>query len=58
MMIFSGPEGPKFIAETLVASEKVGEGGPLEELSLLALVDTVSVRRDRVPGILTLCNVG
>lgn len=53
MIIFSGPSGPKFIAEALVASEKVGEGGALDELCLLAFDETVSVRRDRGPGILS-----
>lgn len=31
-MIFAGPSAPKFIAEAWVASEKVGEGGPGEEV--------------------------
>ena len=29
-MIFSGPSGPKFMADAFVVSEKVGEGGPGE----------------------------
>ena len=34
MMIFSGPLAPKFIADALVASENVGEGGPGETARL------------------------
>lgn len=28
VMIFSGPPSPKFMPETLVASDNVGDGGP------------------------------
>ena len=28
MIILSGPWGPKFMADALVVSEKVGDGGP------------------------------
>lgn len=33
-MIFVGPSAPKFIADALVESEKVGEGGPGDVLRL------------------------
>lgn len=51
MMIFSGPCAPKFIAEALVASEKVGEGGPAEVFGLLTVDESDRVRRDRGPSI-------
>ena len=44
--IFSGPSGPKFIADAFVVSEKVGEGGPAEG----ALRPLVETERERVEG--------
>ncbi len=32
MIIFSGPSIPKFMADALVVSENVGDGGPGDEL--------------------------
>lgn len=51
-MIFSGPSAPKFIAEALVASEKVGDGGPaVDEFGLLTFAESDRVRRDLGAGI-------
>lgn len=47
-MIFSGPPGPKFIAEALVVSENVGEGGPGD---FVLLPDIVRERNERAEGI-------
>ena len=47
VIIFSGPPGPKFIAEALVASEKVGEGGPGDLVLLPAMVRE---RKERAGG--------
>lgn len=49
MIIFSGPSGPKFIAETLVVSEKVGDGGPGE---VFRRFEMVSDRSERARGML------
>ena len=46
--IFSGPSGPKFIADAFVVSEKVGEGGPGE---VVRRREMVSERRERARGI-------
>ena len=43
--IFAGPFSPKFMAEALVTSEKVGEGGP--SCCLLIFVDIASDRSER-----------
>jgi hypothetical protein len=51
VIIFSGPSGPKFNPEALVASENVGEGGPVDMFALLTLAETVSERKDLGPGI-------
>ena len=45
-MILFGPLAPKFIADTFVASENVGEGGPGDIVRLLELKEN-TLRRDR-----------
>lgn len=52
-MIFSGPPGPKLTAEALVASEKVGEGGPGVELRLVIPKANSRSERDLLEGIVT-----
>jgi hypothetical protein len=48
VMIFAGPFSPKFIADTLVVSENVGEGGPGEAFRFAwEFVVIASVRRGR-----------
>ena len=47
MMILSGPLGPKFMADALVASENVGDGGPGD---FVLLAERVSERRERAAG--------
>ena len=49
MITFSGPLGPKFIADAFVASENVGEGGPGETARLGG--DIARERRERARGI-------
>lgn len=57
MIIFSGPSGPKFMADALVVSENVGEGGPGEVFRRLEMVRE---RRERARGIVVGvgCSVG
>lgn len=55
-MIFEGPCSPKFMADALVASEKVGDGGEAGAMVELCLGVTVDVliareRRERALGI-------
>lgn len=47
MIILSGPSGPKFIADALVVSENVGDGGPGEAVRL---GEIASVRSERARG--------
>lgn len=53
VIIFSGPFSPKFIADAFVASENVGDGGPLLLLPVLGalcfgtFVVMASVRSER-----------
>jgi hypothetical protein len=48
VMILAGPFSPKFIADTLVVSENVGEGGPGEAFRFTwEFVVVASVRRGR-----------
>ena len=51
VMIFEGPCSPKFIAEALVASEKVGDGGEVAvvavEFRLGVAVDVLIARERR-----------
>jgi hypothetical protein len=52
VMIFAGPCSPRFTADTLVVSVKVGEGGPGEALRFpCELVASVKGRRGRGFGI-------
>ena len=48
VMIFSGPSGPKFIADALVVSENVGDGGPGDVFLRLELM--ARERRERARG--------
>jgi hypothetical protein len=57
-MIFSGPPGPKWSAEGLVASEKVGEGGPGVELRLVIPKASSRSERDLLEGIVTQVTTG
>jgi hypothetical protein len=51
-MIFSGPFGPKFIADAFVASENVGEGG-LGEVAVRLGGEIARDRRERARGIVS-----
>jgi hypothetical protein len=50
-MIFSGPPGPNMTADALVASEKVGEGGPGDELRFVIPKASSRSERDLLEGI-------
>lgn len=51
VMIFSGPPGPNLTADALVASEKVGEGGPGDELRFVIRKASSRSERDLLEGI-------
>ena len=56
MIILAGPSGPKFIAEALVASEKVGEGGPGDCVCRRLGGETARGRSGRAEGIVDCYN--
>lgn len=50
VIIFSGPFGPKSMADALVASENVGDGGPGDEARF---GDRARARNERAGGIVS-----